>query len=177
MKQIYSKYNSPLGKIYIVLNEKGICRVEFGEESFEVFKAENKKIRRDDYGSGKVIEQLDEYFKGKRKKFTIPLSIQGSIFQEKVWMALISIPYGDTKSYGEIGKVIGKPKGAQAIGQANKANKIPIFIPCHRVISKDGNIGGYMGKINGKEIYMKQFLLDLERTHKLHTNEYLRNEC
>jgi methylated-DNA-[protein]-cysteine S-methyltransferase len=88
------------------------------------------------------------------------------MFQERVWQALISIPYGDTKSYGEVGKIIGKLKGAQAIGQANKANKIPIFIPCHRVISENGNIGGYMGKTNGKEIDIKQFLLSLERIHK-----------
>lgn len=166
MKQIYSKFNSPLGKIYIVLNKKGICRVNFEEESFELFKARTENLSEDEYGCGKVIEQLGEYFKGKRKEFTIPLSIQGTIFQEKVWQALISIPYGDTKSYGEIGRIIGKPKGAQAIGQANKTNKIPIFIPCHRVISKDGTIGGYMGKINGKEIDIKQFLLSLERTHK-----------
>lgn len=166
MKQIYSKYNSPLGKIYIVLNEKGICRVEFGEESFQLFKAKTKNLSEDEYGCEKIIEQLDEYFKGKRKKFTIPLSIQGTMFQEEVWQALISIPYGDTKSYGDVGKIVGKPKGAQAIGQANKANKIPIFIPCHRVISRNENIGGYMGKTNGKEIDIKQFLLNLEIMYK-----------
>lgn len=166
MKQIYSEYNSPLGKIYIVLNEKGICRVDFGEESFELFKARTENLSEDEYGCRHVIQQLGEYFKGKRKKFTIPLSIQGTMFQQEVWQALISIPYGDTKSYGEVGKIIGKPKGAQAIGQANKANKIPIFIPCHRVISRNGNIGGYMGKTNGKEIDIKQFLLNLERIYK-----------
>ncbi|WMJ79628.1 methylated-DNA--[protein]-cysteine S-methyltransferase [Clostridium sp. MB40-C1] len=166
MNNIYCKYDWDLGSMYITLDSYGILRLDLNEDNFEQYKSGISDLVYDKYSCKKVMEELDEYFKGIRKEFTIPLSISGTTFQKMVWNELTNIPYGETKSYGEIAKNIGKPKGAQAIGQANKVNKIPIFIPCHRVISKDGNIGGYMGKTKGTEVNIKQFLLSLEKRHK-----------
>jgi methylated-DNA-[protein]-cysteine S-methyltransferase len=105
----------------------------------------------------KAEQQLQEYFAGKRASFNLPLAPQGTPFQQKVWSALKTIPYGQTRSYKDIAIAVDRPQGFQAVGQANSNNPIPIFIPCHRVISADGSIGGWRG---GPE--MKQALLDLE---------------
>ncbi|MCD1147428.1 methylated-DNA--[protein]-cysteine S-methyltransferase [Peptoniphilus sp. KCTC 25270] len=103
-------------------------------------------------------KQLEEYFSGKRKNFSLPLQPRGTEFQKKVWTQLEKIPYGETKSYGEIAKEIGNPKGARAVGMANNRNPISIAIPCHRVIGKDGKMVGYGGGLE-KKVY----LLELEK--------------
>ena len=104
-----------------------------------------------------VHKQLLEYFDGKRTVFDLPLLLQGSSFQQRVWKALMEIPYGETCSYKEIGKKIGVQKGYQAIGQAIHRNPIAIVIPCHRVLKSSGELGGY---VYGVEL--KQVLLSLE---------------
>lgn len=96
-------------------------------------------------------QELEEYFAGVRKTFTIPLAPTGTAFQKKVWSALLEIPYGRTATYGEIAAKIGKPGGAVAVGQANSRNPIPILIPCHRVIGADGKMVGYTGGMHIKE--------------------------
>lgn len=104
--------------------------------------------------------QMEEYFAGKRKDFTLPLNAQGTPFREKVWKALTDIPYGVTITYGELAANIGNQKAVRAVGGANHHNPIPIIIPCHRVIGADGSLTGYGG---GMEL--KEKLLDLERSH------------
>lgn len=104
-------------------------------------------------------KQLQEYFEGKRSFFDLPLQIKGTPFQEKVWTALLNIPYGSTLSYKELAKRIGKPKATRAIGNANSKNPICIIIPCHRVINSNGNPGGYS---SGKGQETKQWLLNHE---------------
>jgi methylated-DNA-[protein]-cysteine S-methyltransferase len=104
-------------------------------------------------------EQLQDYFDGKRREFTLPLSPQGTAFRRKVWAALCTIPAGQTRSYLDIAKQVGCP-APRAIGQANGANPIPILIPCHRVVAADGTLGGYSG---GEGAATKRYLLDLER--------------
>jgi methylated-DNA-[protein]-cysteine S-methyltransferase len=99
--------------------------------------------------------QLLEYFRGKRKHFNIPLNIQGTNFQKQVWKALQSIPYGQTQSYQDIAKTINNPKAVRAVGNANNKNPIPIIIPCHRVIAKNGTIGGFAVEISVKETLLK----------------------
>ena len=91
----------------------------------------------------KAFSQLDEYFEGKRQEVNLPLNPKGTPFQQKVWSALLSIPYGETRSYKDIAIQIGQPNAQRAVGMANHENPIPILIPCHRVISADGSIGGY----------------------------------
>lgn len=103
-------------------------------------------------------EQLMEYFRGKRRVFDLPLAPHGTEFQKRVWQALCTIPYGQTKSYGEIAAQIGSPRACRAVGGANNKNPIMIFIPCHRVIGADGSLAGF-----GGGLYAKKYMLDLEK--------------
>lgn len=152
MRSIYY-YNTEIGKIGIA--EKGglITDILFIDPT----------ALQNDYNFGetpvikKAAKQLREYFLGKRKVFDLPLSINGTPFQTIVWEALISIPYGETRSYKDIAIQIGKNKACRAIGMANNRNTIPIVIPCHRVIGSKGELVGYGG---GLEV--KQMLLEIE---------------
>lgn len=103
-----------------------------------------------------AARQLDEYFERKRTEFDLPLSLSGTEFQERVWLALAEIPYGETISYGVLARRVGRPKGPRAVGQANGKNPIPIIVPCHRVLASNG-IGGYGGGLP-----MKRALLAVE---------------
>ena len=107
-----------------------------------------------------AIRQLQEYFQGKRKNFDLPLVPEGTVFQKKAWEVLLTIPYGQTISYGEEAKRTGSGC-PRAVGQANGKNPIAIVIPCHRVVRADGALGGYTGGLD-----MKQFLLTLERQYR-----------
>lgn len=102
--------------------------------------------------------QLEEYFAGKRQAFDLPLAPSGTEFQRRVWAALAEIPYGETRSYGQIATAIGRPGASRAVGMANGRNPVSIVVPCHRVVGASGSLTGYAG---GPE--RKQFLLDLER--------------
>lgn len=105
-----------------------------------------------------TIKELEEYFAGNRKVFTVPLDLRGTEFQKKVWEALREIPYGETRSYKEIAEKIGNPKASRAVGMANHRNPIGIVVPCHRVVGANGKLTGYAGGIP-----MKQALLELEK--------------
>ena len=102
-------------------------------------------------------EELLEYLAGARRDFDLPLAPQGTPFQQRVWAALREIPYGQTRSYGDIARQIGRPKAFRAVGMANHENPIPIFIPCHRVVGSDGSLTGYAGGLE-----LKKALLGLE---------------
>lgn len=108
-----------------------------------------------------TFDQLDDYFKGKRKEFDIKIKLKGTSFQQKVWEELVRIPYGSTLSYKDIATKISNMKASRAVGRANNKNPIPIIVPCHRVIGKNGKLVGYA---MGLEI--KQMLLDLENKYK-----------
>lgn len=104
-----------------------------------------------------VRRQLDEFFAGKRQRFDLDLAFEGTEFQQQVWTMLARIPYGQTWSYGELAKRIGRPKAVRAVGLANGANPLPIVLPCHRVIGADGSLTGYGGGMPAKRL-----LLELE---------------
>jgi AraC family transcriptional regulator, regulatory protein of adaptative response / methylated-DNA-[protein]-cysteine methyltransferase len=106
--------------------------------------------------------ELDEYFRGDRQEFTLPLAARGTPFQDKVWEALRRIPYGQTISYDELARSIGQPTAQRAVARANGMNYVAILIPCHRVIGKDGTLTGY-----GGGLWRKRLLLELERTGRL----------
>ncbi|WP_332634190.1 methylated-DNA--[protein]-cysteine S-methyltransferase [Halalkalibacter flavus] len=154
--------NSPLGTLTIVATEKGVCHIHFGELSkcSASLKAWLKKQGR----KGEVIrcketlhpicEQLEDYFAGKRDHFDVPLDLCGTEFQKKVWNTLKEIEYGQTKSYKEIAQQVGAPKAVRAIGGANNQNPVPIIIPCHRVIGSNGNMVGYGGGLDKKELLL-----------------------
>lgn len=145
MKIGYDIYASPIGLIYVVVDEIGVRKVEIFEEDWIEYKTKHDFIPKDKELCKEIIIQLDEYFKGKRRNFDIPLSIEGTEFRKKVWKALKDIPYGETRTYLQVAESIGNPKAVRAVGQANKFNQLPIIIPCHRVIGKSGNLVGFVG--------------------------------
>lgn len=147
-------YQTKIGRIKIAQEGDAIVEINVTDSEKESEK-ETPLIK-------KTIKEIEEYFEGKRKFFDIPISIKGTEFQEKVWEALLRIPYGETKSYEDIAKMIGCPKGARAVGMANHNNKIIIIIPCHRVIGKNGKLVGYAGGLP-----VKEKLLQIESNYKL----------
>ncbi|VWA41699.1 Methylated-DNA--protein-cysteine methyltransferase (EC 2.1.1.63), partial [Bacillus altitudinis] len=154
----YTVYTAPIGALYILEKDGAIIEVKFDDESFLVKKQRDRFKQEETPVLKEAKKQLDEYFKGDRKVFDLPLKQAGSPFQEQVWEALSTIPYGESKSYADIAEAIGNPKAVRAIGQANRRNALPIFIPCHRVIGKDRTLTGYAGTKTG----MKAILLELE---------------
>lgn len=140
---------TPLGEITISEEEGAIIALDWGRGRD---RTETPLLR-------EAAAQLQDYFDGQRTDFDLPLAPEGTPFRRKVWEALRRIPWGETRSYAEIGREIGCGS-ARAIGQANGANPIPILIPCHRVVGADGSLGGYSG---GEGPATKRFLLDLER--------------
>ncbi|MED1479713.1 methylated-DNA--[protein]-cysteine S-methyltransferase [Bacillus altitudinis] len=154
----YTVYTAPIGALYILEKDGAIIEVKFDDESFLVKEQRDRFKQEDTPVLKEAKKQLDEYFKGDRKVFDLPLKQAGSPFQEQVWEALSTIPYGESKSYADIAEAIDNPKAVRAIGQANRRNALPIFIPCHRVIGKDRTLTGYAGTKTG----MKAILLELE---------------
>lgn len=106
----------------------------------------------------RVFQQMMEYLNGQRRAFDFPYTLRGTAFEQKVWQALCAIPYGETRTYGEIAAAVGSPKACRAVGRANHCNPILIAVPCHRVIGADGKLVGYGGGLD-----MKEFLLQLEK--------------
>ena len=154
----YTYLKSPVGSLLLAANDLGLKCIGFPE---------GKMARKPDPGwkadpsrFGEVIRQLAAYFAGGLKEFDLALAPEGTPFQLRVWQQLRSIPYGTTVSYGEIGRRIGKPSAVRAIGSANGRNPLPIVIPCHRVIGRDGSLTGY-----GGGLAVKEALLALERKH------------
>jgi methylated-DNA-[protein]-cysteine S-methyltransferase len=158
MKIGYDRMSTPLGDIYVVVDEAGVRKVALCEADWKEYSAKLGEVPRDPKLCQEAVKQLREYFQGERREFDLPLSVQGTPFRRQVWEALCSIPYGEVRSYAEIAKQVGKPNGPRAIGQANRANPLPILIPCHRVIGKNGDLTGYAGTRTD----IKKELLQLE---------------
>jgi methylated-DNA-[protein]-cysteine S-methyltransferase len=152
MKNVYY-YTYSLCKLGIAEEDGSVCRIFFEAEKIpgDYVKHETPLIK-------KAASQLGEYFNGKRKTFELPLALHGTEFQNKIWKALQKIRYGETCSYGGLAAKTGNPKASRAVGMANNRNPIPIIIPCHRVIGKDGSLTGYAGGLE-----LKRKLLDLEK--------------
>jgi methylated-DNA-[protein]-cysteine S-methyltransferase len=104
--------------------------------------------------------ELEQYFAGRRQNFSVPLDVEGTLFQKKVWKALREIPYGEVRSYGEIARRVGNPKASRAVGTANGRNPVAIIVPCHRVIAGNGTLGGFGGGLSNKT-----YLLTLEHNN------------
>ncbi|MBQ6596125.1 MAG: methylated-DNA--[Lentisphaeria bacterium] len=148
---------TPLGRVVLVAGERAVEELLLPETS----PAETIPERRT-HLLCRAEKELQEYFRGERRDFDLPLAPAGTPFQQRVWQELCRIPYGRTVSYGEIARRIGLPKGPRAIGQANHRNPIPILIPCHRVIAAQGAPGGYGGGLD-----IKIRLLKLEGTRMI----------
>ncbi|WP_018132688.1 methylated-DNA--[protein]-cysteine S-methyltransferase [Effusibacillus pohliae] len=141
----YDIYRSPIGPIHVVVDGRGVRKVAMTDEEWQEYRAELGDLPRNPALCRAAVRQLDEYFKGERREFDLPLSLEGTEFRKRVWNELRAIPYGEVRSYAEIAAAIGMPQAPRAIGQANRANPLPILIPCHRVIGKNGDLVGYAG--------------------------------
>ena len=156
----YSIMPSPVGELYIAASGKGIVSIGWNKDDIEKLAAKLKLQSAEESSPLLVqcIKQLNEYFAGCRKEFSLPLHLVGTEFQLKAWAELQKIPFGKTISYGEEATRMGNPKGSRAVAQANHNNPVAIVVPCHRVINADGSLGGYA---SGPDI--KRQLLDLEK--------------
>ena len=146
----YCYYQSPIGLIGIVENGGFLTRVEFIEKIPKSKHFQPKGISNSSTLLKSACRQLDEYFEGRRQKFDLALKPYGTDFQLSAWESLLRIPFGETWSYLEQAESILNPKAIRAIGQANSRNPIPIIIPCHRVIGKNGALTGYAGGLDRK---------------------------
>ncbi len=161
--------NTPLGPMLAAASDEGVCQLEFADRrglersyaemrrqfQLPVVPGENRVLK-------KLTQELHEYFAGTRREFTVPVTLRGTDFQERVWRELQRIPYGQTASYETIAKKIGFPTAVRAVARANGTNRLYLLIPCHRVIAKDGTLSGY-----GGGVWRKRMLLELERTGRL----------
>lgn len=161
-KIITRKYQSPCGTLVLGSFGNQLCLCDWQTEKHR--EHVNNRLRRlldAEFSDGtsaiidRAIRQLDEYFDGKRQNFDIPLLFVGTDFQKDVWDALLTIPFGKTVSYREIATRIGNPKAVRAVANANGANSISIFAPCHRVIGSDHTLTGYGGGLPTKEYLLK----------------------
>jgi methylated-DNA-[protein]-cysteine S-methyltransferase len=138
---------TPVGPLELGVDAQGaLVRVAFLDEP--------PRAAADPQPCSAARRQIEEYFRGTRRAFDLPLSFAGTIFQRRVWHALLRIPYGETRTYGDVAKAIGMPSSTRAVGQANHVNPIAIVIPCHRVIGADGRLVGYGGGMDRKRILL-----------------------
>jgi methylated-DNA-[protein]-cysteine S-methyltransferase len=147
---------SPCGPLLCVVDETGaVVRIEFvnGREGLRItgrMREQGIEIVEDAGRTAGLRDQLAEYFAGERREFDLRLAPEGTPFERSVWEELRRIPFGETRSYGEIAGAIGRPGAARAVGRANGANPIPIVVPCHRVIGADGSLTGFGGGLEAK---------------------------
>ena len=158
MQLVYMYIDSPVGALKLVAHDSALVAVMWDNEDHKrvllaqlVESAQHPILI-------KVEQQLAEYFAGQRQQFDLPLDFQGTIFQQRVWQALLSIPYGETCSYKDIARQLGNEKAVRAVGAANGRNPISIIAPCHRVIGSGGALVGFAGGLDKKQI-----LLSLEK--------------
>ncbi len=146
-------YDTKMGQIGLAENGRALTHFFFSKQAGEAT-LPDAKITQTPLLK-RAAQELSEYLDQKREIFTIPLEPSGTPFQMKVWQALLTIPYGKTKSYGEIAAQIGNPKASRAVGMANNKNPIAVFIPCHRVIGANGSMVGFGGGLHNKELLLR----------------------
>ncbi len=166
---VLTSIESPLGPLAAGACDDGLCLLEFAERGGLQAQVDAARQRLgttivpgDCRHFDELREALSAYFEGRLRVFALPLVAPGTPFQARVWAELLRIPYGETRSYAELAQTVGLPRAQRAVGRANGLNRIAILIPCHRVVNKDGSLGGY-----GGQPWRKRALLDLERTGQL----------
>ena len=156
-------YNSPIGPLLIAEEDGCIVEISFMEadtrQKFNRIEKPSKHPEKAPVAKA-CIKELEAYFAGKLKEFTVPVKLHGTEFRKQVWDALMTIPYGETISYKQLAQRIGNPSAIRAVGGANNHNPVSIIVPCHRVIGADGKLVGYGGGLSNKT-----FLLDLEKKY------------
>jgi methylated-DNA-[protein]-cysteine S-methyltransferase len=149
---------SPIGPLTLAGTDGRLMHLRMVDQTYE---PSHNGWERDDTAFPDAIEQLEAYFAGERREFDLELDLVGTSFQRQVWEALLTIPYGETRSYGQIAEQIGSPGASRAVGLANGHNPIGIIVPCHRVIGANGSLTGYGGGLD-----RKRALLALERSRR-----------
>lgn len=150
---IHTVTPSPIGDITLVAEDDALVSLHL-DTAKHVPQAETLGERLDAWFAG-VVEQLGEYFAGERREFDVPLAPRGDAWQQRVWALLAEIPYGETRSYGDLARALGDVKLSQAVGSANGRNPIGIIVPCHRVIGADGSLVGYAGGLERKQALLR----------------------
>jgi O-6-methylguanine DNA methyltransferase len=161
-------FTSPVGPLFLAASDQGLVALEFDARlpGQQTIRPNPRDLRAEKHGlrfeeSASVLRpytsELEEYFAGERRAFTFSLDLRGTDFQRACWRALLAIPYGETRSYGDIARAVGRPQGFRAVGMANNRNPVAIVVPCHRVIASDGTLCGYGGGLD-----VKRKLLELE---------------
>ena len=161
-------FDSLVGPLFLAASGRGLVALEFDARlaGQQTIRANPRDLRREsealhfESSPGRMsgyTGQLEEYFAGRRREFTFPLDLRGTEFQRACWQALLKIPYGETRTYADIARMVGRPRGFRAVGMANNRNPIAIVVPCHRVIASDGTLCGYGGGLD-----IKRKLLQLE---------------
>ena len=162
----YTNFNSPIGKIYIAAVKEGVVKISFSNESPEELENYCQKHLGSEVHQGSDFtkyakQQILKYLEGKSQSLDFPVIHLNSPFRQKVLEAERNIPYGETRSYGEVAKMVNNPRASRAVGSANAENPLPLYFPCHRIISYNGGLGGYGGGLG-----VKKYLLDLEAKNK-----------
>ncbi len=161
-------FKSPVGPLFLAASARGLVALEFdarlpGQQTVRPnprdLREENTAVRfeESERAMRPYVQELDEYFAAQRRAFNFPLDLRGTEFQVACWQALLAIPYGETRTYADIARAVGRPKGFRAVGMANNRNPVAIVVPCHRVIASDGTLCGYGGGLD-----IKRKLLELE---------------
>ena len=163
-KIVFKNLNSPLGEMIAGATDKGVCFLEWHDRGgVERIKQRVEKrykmplVKGNNRHLDQLEKELTDYFNEKLKKFQVKVDVYGTTFEKKTWEQLLRIPYGETRSYGQIANELNKPGAQRAVGKANGANYLSIVIPCHRVIEANGDLRGYGGKL-----WRKKYLLELE---------------
>ena len=154
----FTHYQSPLGIYLLASSKRGVVCVkteERSETSLSRWERDGMELKEDAESNLGLISELDAYFAGKLRQFTIPLDLRGTSFQRQVWDLLCGIPWGETRSYGQIAQALGRPRAARAVGRAVGTNPVSIVVPCHRVVGSDGSLTGYGGGLDRKVALLK----------------------
>ena len=157
-KYFYRKMKSPVGELKLVASDTGLAAILWENDRAGRTRITAEVVKNDHPVLLETENQLSEYFAKKRKVFSLPLDFDGTDFQKAVWSQLLLIPFGETRSYGQLATAIGNPKSSRAVGAANGRNPISIIAPCHRVIGASGKLTGFAGGLEAKSL-----LLELEK--------------
>lgn len=155
---LFSRYESPLGPYFLAGSTDGIVCIKTEEQAKKMFarwRREKVTLKENGTPHAELMKQLDEYFAGKRRQFTVHLDLRGTPFQRRVWDMLSRIPWGETRSYRRIAEAIGRPRASRAVGRAVGTNPVSIIIPCHRVLGSKGELTGYGGGLERKAALLK----------------------
>ena len=159
MTLAHTLFPSPVGDLTLVASDTGLVAILWQDDDPARVRLAAREVRTDHPILAMAQAQLTDYFAGARRAFTVPLDVRGTPFQQMIWAALRDIPFGETRSYGDIARAVGRPTASRAVGAANGRNPLSIIAPCHRVVGANGALTGFAGGVE-----TKRWLLDFEQS-------------